>query len=307
MVLAVAAGKLVYLTPSGLMTMHVVTLATGTDATYPTGASSSSDTVFGAAVSPDGTRVAYVLSTMSGASSLRILTLATSSSSTIRTFSGGVPVDSPGLWTATRMVAIGVVPYSDAGPQWVSALNPTTGAQTASTMTAGSSGPVYSDDAMHAANSIHAPTLGDDGDVASGPGPQQPFNTLRSFTVGGTPAVVYQKPHHNINVLAVSTAGGNVLYFNDSSAGGFAGITMSPEFGLFMYSGASAPGTQIEHLDGPRWDAAEFVDDSTAFAARHVGSAEELTMFSAGHPTPVVVDSVSGGDSPVIVGYSPIS
>lgn len=300
-IMGVGGGKLVYTT--GPTTLHVVTLASGADAGFNTGASGS-DTLFGAAVSPDGTRIAYTVATMSSGASLRILTIATGASSTIHMFSGG-PVPAPVLWTSSTIVATDVVPYSDAGPQAAVGLNPATGNEIANTATAGAAGPVYAADGMHVANAIHTPTLGDEGDSQQGPGPQQPFNTLRTFTLGGTPAIVYQKPHHNITTLAVSTGGANVLFFNDSSAGGFAGISMSPDFGLFLY-GSGSPPVQVEKLDGPRWDGAAFADDSTVFAARNVSGREELTLI-AGHATPSVVDTVSGGDAPVFVGFSPIS
>jgi hypothetical protein len=80
---------------------------------------------------------------------------------------------------------------------------------------------------------------------------------------------------------------------------------MSPDFGLFTFL-AGTP-KQLEKLDGPRWDAAAFIDDTTAFAARHMGSNEELTVVGGSHATPSVVDTVSAGDQPVFVGYSPTS
>jgi len=301
-ILGVGGGKLVYMTsPTAL---HVVSLASGADASFTTGASGS-DTLFGGAVSPDGTKVAYTVATMSSGSSLKVLTVATGASSTVHMYSGG-PVPAPVLWTTSTIVATDVVPYSDAGPQAAAGLNPTTGDEIANTSVAGAAGPVYGADGTHVANAIHTPTLGDDGDSQGGPGPQMPFNTLRTFSLGGTPAIVYQKPHHNVNTLAVSTAGTNVLFFNDSSVGGFAGISMSPDFGLFMYA-SGAPPVQVEKLDGPRWDGAAFAEDSTAFAARHVGSREELTLIAGSHSSPNVVDTVNAGDQPVFVGFSPIS
>src|ERR1700730_14170565 len=82
-VLGVGAGELAYL--SSALSLHIVGLATAADASYSTGASPSSDTVFGAAIGPDGTRVAYVVSNPSSGGRLRILTVATGASATIRT------------------------------------------------------------------------------------------------------------------------------------------------------------------------------------------------------------------------------
>ena len=301
-ILDVAAGKLAYL--SSALSLHVVALATGADASFSTGASPSSDTVFGAAISPDGTRVAYAVASPSTGGRLRILTLATGASATIRTYPAG-PVDAPVEWTATRLVATTIVPFSDAGVQAAVGLDPATGVQTFSTSISGSSGPSYSADGTHVANSVHSTGLGDDGDATAPVGAPTPFNTLRTFSLGSSPTDVLQKAHHNIDVLAVSQAGTRVLYFSDTSAGGFAGISLSPDFGLFTYS-AGTP-TQLEKLDGPRWDAAAFIDDTNAFAARHMGSNEELTLVGGSHTTPSVVDTVAAGDQPVFVGYSSAS
>lgn len=302
-VVGAGGGKLVYI--ANALSLHVVSLATGADTGFATGAVSTSSAVFGGAVSPDGTRVAYVVAAPAGGAQLRVLALAAGTSMVLHAYTSG-PVDAPVEWTATRIVATSIVPFSDAGPQAAVALDPSTGAETNSSSIAGSGGPTFSADGMTAANAVHTSGLGDDGDSPGGPGPAMPFNTLRVFSVGATPAIVYQKVHHNITVLAVSADGTHVLFFNDSSAGGFAGISMSPDFGLFAYAGGASP-TQFEPLDGPRWDAAAYVDTSTAFVARHVGAAEQLTIVGPGHASPFVVDSVSGGDQPVFVGYSPIS
>ncbi len=257
---------------------------------------------FGAAISPDGTRVAYMLADPSGGR-LRILTLATGASATIRTYPERT-VDAPVAWTNTSIIVTTLVPFSDAGPQAAARLDPATGVQTLVSSVVGAHNPAYSGDGMHAAYSSRTTGLGDESDGAGSQIPI-PLNTVRTVALGSSPTDVVQKAHHNFEVLAVSQSGTQVLYSSDSSAGGFAGISLSPDFGLFTYSAGTA--TQLEKLDGPRWDAAAFVDDTTAFAARHVGSNEELTLVGGSHTTPSVVDTVAAGDQPVFVGYSPIS
>jgi hypothetical protein len=300
-ILGVAAGKLVYLSPE--QSLHIVTLATGTDASFFIGANTSANLVcFGAAISPDGTRVAYMLADPSGGR-LSILTLATGGTATIRTYPPRT-VDVPIEWTATSIVATTTTPFSDAFPEAAVGLDPATGTQVNSTKIVGAHNPAYSEDGVHAAYSSRTPGLGDESDGAGSQIPI-PLNTVRTLALGSSPIDVAQKAHHHFEVLAVSRAGTQVLYSSDSSAGGFAGISMSPDFGLFTYSAGTA--TQLEKLDGPRWDAAAFIDDNTAFAARHVGSNEELTLVGGSHTSPSVVDTVSAGDQPVFVGYSPTS
>jgi hypothetical protein len=187
------------------------------------------------------------------------------------------------------MAGVIVIGFADAGPQGAVRLDPSTGARTATTSTTGSGSVRLSRDGRHAADVTHTAALGDDGDVAAHPGPPGPFNTLRSFTVGGPPGNVRQAVHHNISVLALSDDGSTLAWFDDTSAGGFAGISMSPEFGLFVLSGTSR--TQLQKY-GPRWDAAAFTPDLRLLAAKHEGSAETLQLFAVAGG--VDLDSVAG-------------
>src|ERR1700694_1972541 len=148
-----AAGKLVYLSPE--QSLHIVTLATGADASFFIGANTSTNTVcFGAAISPDGTRVAYMLADPSGGH-LGILTLATGASATIRTYPERT-VDAPVAWTTTSIVVTTLVPFSDAGPQAAAHLDPATGVQSLGTSIVGAHDPAYSRDGMQAAYSSRA-------------------------------------------------------------------------------------------------------------------------------------------------------
>ena len=284
-------------------TFHTWDISTGATTSFPSGAAAA-DGVFGGAFSPDGTRLAYATVTPSSGA-LHIATLATGTSIVIHTYSTNT-VDAPVGWTPTRITAVTVVGFSDAGPQADVALDPATGTETSSTSIAGSGGSAFSADGTHVADVTHS-TLGDEGDSPGGPGPQQPFNTLRTFTLGATPANAYPPvAHHQIGVFSLSPDGTTTVYYNDSSAGGFAGISMSPDFGLFfLHSGTP---TQLTHYgEVGRWDSAAFIDTSTAVMAVHSGSDEHLVLVGPGHTPPTMIDSVAGGDSPTFVAYSPTS
>jgi hypothetical protein len=284
-------------------TFHTWDISTSATTSFPSG-SAPADSVFGGAFSPDGARFAYAtVTTSSGA--LHIATLATGTSTVIHTYSTNT-VDAPIGWTASRITAVTVVGFSDAGPQANVALDPATGTETSSTSIAGSAGSAFSADGVHVADSTHS-MLGDEGDSPGGPGPQQPFNTLRTFSVGATPTNAYPPvAHHSIGVFAVSPSGSSVVYYNDSSAGGFAGISLSPDFGLFFLNSGST--LQLTHYgEVGRWDSGAFTDASTAVMAVHTGSGEQLVLVGPAHSPPTMIDSVAGGDAPVSVAYSPTS
>ena len=277
---AVGSGKLAAFYAKAI---HVVDLRSGTSTSYPPG---SGDSFFGGAFSPDGTHLAYVGGTTSSGA-LRSLDLATATAKTLRTFSSN-SWDVPSLWASKEMAGNVVIAYSDAGPSGAFRLNASTGARVAFTNDGGGSGATFAADAQHAADSNHS-SLGDEGDVTAGPGPARPFNTLRVFTVGSTPKTVLKKAHHEITVLALSPTGGTVYYYDDSSAGGFAGISQSPDFGLFSMTGTTRH--QIAHYDGGTWQGGAFVSGSTLVAAEHAGSNERLMSVHGNSVT--TIDTVA--------------
>ena len=300
-VAGVGGGQIAFL--YGDRSLHLYSLGSGGSVAFPTGIATGED-IFGGALSPDGRRFAFAVVRSATAGSLRLLDIATGVSTTLRTYSSAT-VDAPTEWVDTRILAETVVGFSDAGPQAAVAIDPSSGAETASTSIAGAAGTAFSPDGMHVFDTTHSP-LGDDADSAGGPGPQQPFNTLREFTIGSTPSTLYSAAHHQLSVFAVSDDGSSAVYYNDSSAGGFAGISLSPQFGLFLIHGTTP--LQLTHYgEGGRWDAGAFVDAASAAMARHVGSAEQLVLVGPSHSTPVVLDTVAGGDAPAFVSYSPTS
>lgn len=292
-VLAAGFGRLAAAYPDH--TIHVLDLAGGGDRSYP--AVAGADMVYGGALSPDGGRLAFDVARSSPpGGSLQVLDLVTGSTTLLRAFDS-TSLDVPARWTAGAMAGTGIVAFADAGPQALVRLDPTSGVRTATTDVTGSGPVAISPDGLHAAASSHS-GLGDDGDSPGGPGPAQPFNTLRAVTIGTPPATLTQEAHHQITPLAVSASGDTICYFDDTAGGAFAGITLSSQFGLFLRSGSTT--TQLVHWDSSRWDAGVFVGSAVA-VADHTSAAERLELASAGG-APAVLDTVSGGDAPVFVG-----
>jgi hypothetical protein len=265
-------------------TIHMIDIASGVSTTYDGGG----DQLFGGAFSPDDSQFAYVVVTSSPlGGSLRVVALASHSVTTLRTFSGN-PLDVPTVWASDAFAGTAIVAFADAGPQAAVRMDPHNGNRLAVSNTAGSTGPHFSRDALHAGDAIHS-ALGDDADAAPGPGPQGPFNTLRTFTVGSAPTSVLQEAHHNIGIIAVSDDGTAIAWYDDSAAGGFAGISLNDNFGLLLlHSGVK---TNLHHLDG-RFDAGVFTHDQSLVVAKHSGSAEMLQLFANGHDG-VTIDSVT--------------
>jgi hypothetical protein len=242
--------------------LHGIDLSSGIDTDY---GGAPGYVFFGGAFSPDGTRFAYVRATSLTEASLRILTFATGAVAALRSFTTNT-YDVPKLWTPSMIVSFDVVGFSDAGFQGVSKLDPATGARGTHSTIDGRGNLVVSADATRAAYSSHT-NLGDEGDVPGAlyPGPQ---NTLKSLAIGSPATTVMQAAHHAIRPLALSTDGSKLLVSDDPSAGGVAGISTSPDFGLLLYTGTTK--SQVATF-GSRWDAAVFLD-TTSFVASRVDS-----------------------------------
>jgi hypothetical protein len=248
---------------------------------------------FGGAFSPDGTRFAYVRATDVNEASLRVITLASGSVVSIGSFPDN-RYDVPKVWTDTTMASVDVLGFSDAGVLGAATLDPATGVRTSHTDVSGSA-IVIAADASHAANTVHT-SLGDEGDVTPPSlGPPQPFNTLQAFVIGAVPSNALQAAHHQMRVLALTRDGSRLLFSDDAAAGGFAGISISPDFGLMVWNGTAK--TQIAKF-GSRWDSAAFVDTTTFVAAAHDGATESLMRWNGSAMT--TLDRLAG-DGPVVV------
>ena len=226
---------------------------------------------WGGAFNPDSSKFMYVRSASPTDASLNILTLASGSISVLHTFTSNT-YDAPMVWTASAVGTFDLVGFADAGLVGMGRLNPATGTRTAHSSISNGSGPVVAGDALHAAAAVHS-ELGDDADSPGGPGPGRPLNTLLTFTIGNTPNPVLQEPHHDITPLAANGNGSKLLFYDNSSAGGFAGISQSPDFGLILWNGVSK--TQISPY-GETWDSAVFIDSTSFLAAKDDGTTTTL-------------------------------
>lgn len=245
-----------------------------------------------AAMSPDGTKLVYLDSTGGMSGSLKLVDLASGSSTTLRAFPSN-KLDVPSTWGDAGIGATDIVGASDAPPQGALTLNPSSGARTASTLLANLAAVALTEDSTHAALVLHS-ALGDEADFAGGPGPMGPFNTLKLATIGGSVTTLLQEAHHDITVLASLPAGDRVLIHDGSAAGGFAGITSSPDFGLMAVSGTGAK-TQYATENGAQYDGGAFLQDGTTVAvSSHTSTNEKLVRFAPG-AAPTTLDTVPGG------------
>jgi hypothetical protein len=275
--------------------IHVIDLASSAVDVYPT--SGGAQALFGGAFSPDGKRFAFVTAIASPFSGkLQVVDLVTKAVTTVRTFTTNM-LDVPQRWLGDALVGTAIVAFADAGPQALVRLDPTSGARIGSTDITGHGGLAIAPDGIHAAVSKHN-ALGDDADSPGGPGPQRPFNTLRTVSIGSGPVDVFQEPHHDVVPLALSATGDTICFSDDPAAGGFAGATLSSSLGLFLRAGSTT--TQLAHWDSSRWDAGVFVGSAVALA-NHTSSAEKLMLVSAGG-APSTLDTVAGGDYPIFLG-----
>lgn len=282
--LTMGFGHAIVARPSGVL--QVLSLSTG--AVTATGHYNGNQPL-GAAMSPDGAKVAF-LDGSPGAYRVGVMTVASGAVATLTTGgSGSAP--SPSTW-GDAIGAVSIVPNSDAGPQGAMSLNPSTGAHTGTTNTTGAGGVLVSGDGRHGAAVVHT-DLGDNGDAAPGPGPQGPFNTLQTFTIGSAPTTVLSEAHHNISVLATLPGGDKYLVWDNSAAGGFAGISMNGNFGILVQTGSTRK--QYLHYDGTDYDGGVFLQDgSTVVVANHDSSGSHLRSVT---PSGTVsdLDTVAGG------------
>lgn len=293
--IAVGHGHAVTAGSSGGSGGDLRVLSTATGATTATGHFTGNPPL-GAAISPDGTHMVFIDAVPNGGT-VKVMDLATGAVSPLHTY-GSSPVPTPTVWAADAVAGVLIVPNSDAGPQGVAGLGVTSGATTATTATAGAGGDVATADAHHGFAVVHKP-LGDDADAQPGPGPQGPFNTLQSFSIGAAPATLLSEAHHTISVLATLPAGDSVLIDDDTAAGAFAGISLSPDFGLIVVTGGTKH--QYRTYDGTAYDSGAFYQDgSTVAVASHNPAGSRLIQYAPGGGAPVTLDNVAGGQSATV-------
>jgi hypothetical protein len=200
----------------------------------------SGDRFFGAAFSPDGTQVEYLRLTASGTGQVRLLDFGSGAITGLQSFSRD-PMDVPEVWTAAGVAATGLnLPINEGIGAGFAMLDPSTGARIATTDAQVRTWSIAAD-GVHAAHSEAVP-----------PGPPDP-GVLDTEVIGSAAQVaVREDTNHRIRVLAVSPDGSSVVFSDDPTMGGFAGISLSSDYGLFTVSGGHR--TQVAHYGGAPGD-----------------------------------------------------
>src|ERR1035437_401058 len=253
--------------------LQLVTPSTGATAPQTSGIPSDG-VILGGAFSPDRRRFAYAGGTSAGGA-LHILDLTTGTQNAMGSFSGSM-FQAPAVWTAQGITCLSEVPFSDAPPQGVVRLDAATGASLSSS--------AFS----RGASSRHATGLGDE--TSSGPVANR--NTVATLTVGAAPATIRQKASHDISAVAVDAAG-DVLINDGSAAGGSAGITMSPDFGVLLLHPDGST-TQYAHFDGTtQLEGGAFTAQGKAVGGLFDGNAKvNLVLYGPSGAT--TLDSTAG-------------
>ncbi len=252
------------------------------------------DTFHGAAFSPDGTQVEYLQQTDPNTGQIRLLDFSTGVITGLLTFPSG-PFDVPRVWSAAG-IAANLQPAGNGGPPGAgfAILDPSTGAPVATTNSRVGSWAIASD-GTHAAESLGTPATND---IAPVP--------LSTVVIGSPPqAVLSENANHFLAVVGLTPDGATVLYSDEPTMGGYAGITLSPDYGLFTLSAGHR--TQVAHYSGTNdsYAAAAYLNDSDfVIAANSVGpsgpTSALLQHSSAGGPlTPL--DTAAGAASFVSV------
>jgi len=271
---------------------HILTISIpgGAQVTHPGG----SGNLFGGAFDDSGQHIVFVDAIDPSTTRLKVLDLSSDQVSTVATLTNQFVA--PVVWTGSTIAGPVVVGFSGAPQQGARRVNATTGAQLAQTTVPGGGGYDVFADASHGAATAHS-SLGDDADAVPGPGPLGPFNTLVTFTIGGATNTVLSEAHHNIAVLHATPDGGTILIDDSSAAGGFAGISMSAEFGLFLVRGSGR--VQLAHIGAQRVGGTILQDGGSAVVAEKTDTAMTLVQYPASGP-PITLDTVAGGQQAMV-------
>ncbi len=264
--LGAGVGHLLYMLES---THHLYALDLTTGAVIDEGGGGS-DEFYGGAFFVDGTRVAYIRQTGPGAEQLRVLDFRTGTNTTVKTYSTS-QVDIPQVWTDTGIAALRTtVPYTDGRPSGMAILDPATGAEIAAT-NSNSSTWVVASDGRHAAQTVGTAN-----------------DSIAAATIGTAPRTVRTATQHYLQPIGVSPEG-SIVYTDWPGAGGnFAGITLSPYFGLFTISNGQA--TQVsKYSPADSYGPAAFID------ATHFVTALAKASSATSAPSSVLLIGGPGG------------
>lgn len=275
---------------------HIISvdLATGRQTRHPGGAGP----LFGGAFDETGQRFAFVDAVSPTSIHLDVLDLATDRITTVSPLA--LQFVSPTVWVGSVLAGPVIAGFSDAPDIGARRVSATTGATLASATVPMAATYIVFDDGVHGAVTLHA-ALGDEGDVPSAPGPQGPFNTLRTFAIGrGGSTLSSSAAHHQLAVLDGTPDGGTLLVSDTSAAGGFAGISMSPDFGLFLVRGTRR--TQLAHIGADRQAGVILQDGGSAVVAESSGSSMALVEYGTSEAS-VRLDTAPGTQA--VVGLVP--
>ena len=248
---------------------------------------------YGAAFSPDGAQVEYVRWTSAPDAQLRRLDFGSGVITPLQSYGSGV-ADVPEVWSAGGVAASRrFLPFADTPEPGFAVLDPSTGARIATTDSPMRSWAIAAD-GVHAALGVSSPP-----DALVNPG------VLSTVVIGSPPQrAVNENSNHFIQVQGISPDGSTVLFSDEPTMGGYAGITLSPDYGLFTLSAGHR--TQVAHFSGSNagYVAAAYLNggdfvivDETAAPA---GTRATLLNSSAGGPL-TALDSGTGGVGSVYV------
>jgi hypothetical protein len=253
----------------------------------------SRDRFYGAAFSPDGSQVEYVQWTSSPNAQLLRLDFGSGVITLLQNYGSGV-ADVPEVWSGAGVAASRRhLPTLDSPEPGFAILDPSTGSRIATTDSPMRSWAIAAD-GVHAAFGVSSPP-----DTPVSPG------ALSTVVIGSPPKVAIQEnSNHFIQVHGISPDGSTVLFSDEPTMGGYAGITLSPDYGLFTFSAGRR--SQVAHFSGSNagYVGAAYINNSDFVivdeTAAPAGTKATLLYSSAGGPlTPL--DTSPGSTTAVYV------
>ncbi len=192
---------------------------------------------YGAAFSPDGSQVEYVRWTSASDAQLLRLDFTSGVITSLQRYGSGV-ADVPEVWSNGGVAASRrYLPNADSPEPGFAILDPSTGTTRATTDSPMRSWAIAAD-GVHAALGTSSPP-----DTPVSPG------VLSTVVIGTAPRVAVQEnSNHFIQVQGINPDGSTALFSDEPTMGGYAGITLSPDYGVFTLTDGHR--TQIAHFNG---------------------------------------------------------
>lgn len=254
----------------------------------------SADRFYGAAFSPDGTRVEYLRQTAANTGQIFVLDFSSGAITGLPSFTSS-PLDVPEVWSTTAVAALrDIIPEVESPLPGFALLDPATGARTATTEASVISWAIAADGlhAAHATTGVAGPNGLSGRDIAT-------------ESIGSPPqTIVQENSNHALQVLGIDPDGSAILYSDDPTMGSYAGITLSPDYGLFTF--AAGHRTQVLHYTGnPGYFVAARYLNATDFVIVALNPSPTTPtwtlMLSTGGGQPTRLDTLPGGPTSVFV------